>query len=291
MPRSVFNKANRFVIAPAVAGLIVAFAPLQAQQPAPSTTTPTETIPPGPLMKSAPSSSRWIVEFQYADENPKSKKPPQLNPETRLMRVKKITTTRTLPVSYEEKIDEAGNKTERWFSDNQQYIRKSGTPDFYTAGNKDIFNTNYEYHSPTGFQGFEWISKKNFSGIQKVLDRDCLIFRDRQMGEALSDPNEVAFMKEMALVKEMQKEPGATKQEGEPPATSAESPVGNVGITACIDLETRLPTALQIGGETRIFTFLDPPTTPVTLPPELAKQLEQRQKLWNAFARPAPRPY
>ena len=274
MPRSVFNKAKRFVIILAAASLIAAFAPLHAQQPAPST----ETIPSGPLLKNAPSNSQWIVAYKYDDASGKASKPTQPHSENGRVRIRQILCIRTGAMAYEMITDEAGKKTEKWFANGEQYIRKSGSSDFSSAGTKDFYNVNYEYHSPTGFPGFGWISKNKFVGIQKVLDRECLVFTDQQQELALSDPDLFAIFndrKEHPIVKDRE---------------NHEMPIHVVNVTACIDLETRLPVLLQIGGETRTFTFLDAPTTPVVLPPELAQQLEQRQKVMEPLTRAAPHP-
>jgi len=281
MPRSVFNRAKRLAIFLAVGSLLLAFAPLQQAQEQPS---PPPQLPSGPLLKSAPAKAQWLVEYKYADENPKSKKPPQPNPGLARSRIKQITTTRTLPLAYEEIIDQAGKKTEKWYANDEQYTRNAGSSKFFYAGDKDVGNPFYEYRSPTGFQGFEWISKKNYAGIQKVLDRDCLVFRDMQFGQATFDPNAAA----MLAVE--QKEQAQPKQDSTA-ATKGEPPAPNVPITACIDLVTRLPVVLQIGTETRVFTFLDQPAASVTLPSDLVKQLQQRSKTLNELTRRSPRPY
>ena len=270
MPRSSFKKAKRVVFFLALASLIFTFAPLLAQEQAP-------TIPPGPLIKTLPANAQWLIEFKYSDENPKSNNPPQLNPETGQTRVKKIVNIRTGSVSYQEITDESGKKTGKWFANNEQYSCSAGSSDFHSAGSKDFNNVSYEYHSPSGLQGFEWISKNKFVEIRKIFERECLIFADQQEELALRDPELFAIISE-------QRANPIIKTDGKP------APISKVGITACIDLETRLPVVLQIGKETQIFTFLDAPTTPVTLPPELVRLLEQRQTSMAPLMRAASRP-
>jgi len=260
------SKASRIqrIFTIVMAGGLAAVVPLHAQQ--------TELIPSGPLLNCAPSNSRWLVEFKYADES--SKRPSKK--QRRSPRTKTIVATRYGSVTFEEITDEVGKITEKWFSNSEQYTRKQGSPDFYTAGKNDIGNANYEYFSPTGFRGFDWISKETFVGIQKVLGHDCLVFSSQQDEQALWDPDAVALIQGMRTSR-------AAGDEARPS-------LAKVCVTACIDVENRLPVALRIVGDTRIFTFLAPPEKPVTLPPELVKQLEKRQNLWNQLVRAAPGP-
>ena len=254
----------------------IAFVPLQAQTPTPtpSTSAPQAApIPPGPLIKGAPASSKWIVTFKYAEEKKKNKSDPK--PEVRGTRVQQILAMRSGPVTYEEITDESGNKTEKWFTNDEIYIRKPGSSEFLTSGAKEITNANYESHSPLGFQGFDWISKTKFVGIQTILDRPCLVFSDQKEEQALLNPALFAYFKAM-------KADSGVKDGG--------SSGVSVGVLACIDLSTRLPVLLQIGAETRTFAFLEPPTTPVTLPAELAKLVAERQKLWHDATRAAAKP-
>ena len=112
--------------------------------------------------------------------------------------------------------------------------------------------------------------------MQKVLGHDCLVFSSQQDEQALWDPDAVALIQGMRTSR-------AAGDEARPS-------LARVCVTACIDVENRLPVALRIAGDTRIFTFLAPPEKPVTLPPELVKQLEKRQNLWNQLVRAAPGP-
>lgn len=73
-------------------------------RPAASSTPRLDPLATGPLLKSAPANSKWVVTFSYPDGARAA------------ARIKQITTTRTLPLTYEEIIDEAGNKTEKWYA-------------------------------------------------------------------------------------------------------------------------------------------------------------------------------
>ena len=245
-----------------------------AQAATPSTPAPKKVpLPPDLLLSSAPASSQWVVAFTYPDKNA-----PAAPSGGGFGRVKKITATRSGPVVYEEIIDEAGNKMEKWYTNNEQYTRKSGSAEYFSARSNDFSNVNYAYHSPTGFPGFDWISKKNFAGIEKVAGRECMVYRDRKDLQAVLDPDLFSFLETMRR--------DQPKSEGEPTV----SPGGVTAVVASIDQETRLPVSLQLGDETRTFTFLEPPRVQADLPEELKKQLEQRQKAWNQLIRAAPRP-
>ena len=267
----------RFSIQIAMFFALASFFSVRAQQPAAA---PIPTIPIGPLIRSAPANSRWIIEIKYPTAKAKAENevtPKQAPPpEPGTPRVKKILATRSGAIACEMIFDEAGRKTEKWYANNEQYTRKVGSVEFYSAGNKDVGNANYEYRGSTSFQGFDWISKRNFVGIQKIKEHDCLVFRDRQEEEAILDPYAADLKKEMQSFAGDRMEP---------------SPAIGVEVTAYIDMETRLPLFLQIGEEIRTFSYLDPPQTPLSLPQELTTQLAQRQKLWNALTRAASRPF
>ena len=231
----------------------------------------TDPLSSGPLVKGAPASSQWVVTYKYPDENTSQ----QGQPAAGGTRVKKIVATRSGPVTYEEITDESGGKIEKWYSNNEQFTRKPGSPGFFSADKNGFNNANYEYRSPTGFQGFDWIAKSCFEGIKKIDGRDCLVFRSQKRREFVLDPNLFGAMKKM--------------QADAPNSQGPSEPT--VAVTASIDLETRLPISVQIGEEIRTFTFLEPPKTPVTLPPELSEQIEKKKKAWDDLTRPAPRPY
>ena len=260
-----FRGLVRFAISLAV-WTNIACVPLHAQE---APTIPS--IPPGPLLRPAPSNARWAVEFQYGEEK-------ELGSPKRAMGLPRVKTTiaaRSGQVTYEEATDEAGMKTEKWILNGEQYTRKPGSSDFYTARKCDVANANYEYFSPTGFRGFHWVSKEKFVGIQNALGHECLVFSTLQDEQELRDPDAFALLNEMRASRKV--------KECVPGGMSIE-------VTAFIDLDSRLPVALRIGRETRIFSFLEPSAVQVTLPPELVSHLVKRQKLWDQLVRAAPSP-
>ena len=164
MPRRGFNKAMRFVIVLAVASRIVAFAPLQAQQPAPTASPEASAIPPGPLMKNAPSSSQWIVEFKYTDGKVNANHPKQAPSIHEQARVMKITAVRSGPVTYEESVDEMGKRKEKWFSNNNQYIRDPKSSIIV----------------PPGLRGLTGFRRVTFLGFRKCSVATALYFTIRR---------------------------------------------------------------------------------------------------------------
>ena len=254
-----------------------------APQSAPAASSEKIPVPKGPLLKSAPPFSQWTIVYSYADEKSRhdQTQEPRESRSTESSRIKKIIAVRNGSLTYEQIFDSAGQKTEKWYSKDQQYTRHHGATDFYSAGNKDFNNIDYEYRSQTGFQGFDWISMDNFVGVQKVFARECLVFRDRKDQLSILDPNAAVYQNELR----------AEFKGGGSSADVKEIAEDKVGTIACIDLETRLPVALQIAGQTRRFSFQEPPATPITLPLELMTQIEEHQKRWSELTKAAPRPF
>ena len=57
---------------------------------------------------------------------------------------------------------------------------------------------------------------------------------------------------------------------------------GGVNVVAHVDLETRLPVDVSLGGGTRTYTFKAPPTSELVLPPSVIQLLKNRQRTMDS---------
>jgi hypothetical protein len=168
------------------------------------------------------------------------------------VRPRTITTTKTGDIIHEETVSVVGIRTEDWQVNGDYYIKYPG---------KTIWSA-YEKSAPApiingspvvlglatnGFRGLDWINKETYAGKMKTSYGDCLIFV-----------------------------PGGRN------STSALDPgkIDSLPKIACIDAATRLPTMARAAGETRVFTFTQPPPTAAqTLPDDLAAEIKTGNQL------------
>ena len=206
------------------------------------------TVPPGPLLKAAPSYAEWTVtvtEKRAAQSNPDTSpagasisKPPK----------EQFTTTKTGDIRKVLHVMAPDLQNEKWLLEGYAVtLHKNTNTQEVSLGVPNAAD------SPlVDFPELNWISAKNFVGEQKVMGKNCLVFK----GVTTSDP--------------------------EMPSSNA---------TATIDAETRLPLALVLDEETRIFQFAPPPQAKLVPPPAVLKTI----KAWKAhlldISKPPPRPY
>jgi len=97
---------------------------------------------------------------------------------------------------------------------------------------------NYEDYSDSDFRGFAWINTINYTGIKEIGGKKCIVFQET-----------------------------TTNNAGVPVTRSAH-----------IDLATRLPVDLSVGGGVRNYTFTAPPTSELVLPTLVVQLLKNRQR-------------
>ena len=218
---------------------------LCAQQPtAPPTTKPV--LPPGPLLSKAPDFAQWTVTTKTEvtptgarpSATPKTsrhhKAPP--GPPTNQM----ASVIKTQSLRYEETVTGGGNKVQKWcVPDMQVTIEASGQP--LVALKEGAKNSSaYTDYSKTDFMGFEWISPRNFTGVENVMGQECLVFKDKIKIEGGGDPSE-------------------------PPPE----------VSAYINAATRLPVQLTLDDEVSTYQFGPAPQAMLTLPPEVESVVTQ----------------
>ena len=244
---------------------------LCAQQPAaqPSVQpTPRPVLPPGPLLNKAADFAQWTVTSKSSTA-PAAAAQASASPATAAVAVpgaspgqkqkpspsdQTTSVTKTKTIRFEETITAGGIKIQKWcVPDMQVSIHGSGAPVVSLPSKSgDNYYTDY---SKSDFGGFEWISSRNFTGIEKIMGQDCLVFRDKMKFAAGDAPA------------------------GPPPP-----------VVACIDADSRLPVALQLGDEIRTFQFGPTPAAMLTLPPPVQTVVDGWRKTMRQAALPPGKP-
>jgi ribosomal protein L19 len=166
--------------------------------------------------------------------------------------VEKIQVTKTGKVRREE-ISFVGGKTEqRWWIP-AGYVQK----DPFTG--RVNFEGGVDGEGMPAFPELAWITAGNFRGVDKT---GALIFEGRQDRLALEDPK--LF--------------GLTQGVGGEDA--------QVAVKALIDPKSQLPLSVEWEGQIRTYQFGPAPSTPLTLPPDLAAIVQQSAKRAAAATRP-----
>ncbi|MBE2203416.1 MAG: hypothetical protein IAE94_03610 [Chthoniobacterales bacterium] len=213
-----------------------------AQQPVP---------PAGPLLKRAPDFSSWIVTFSVS-RTPGTEPDPAAG---ELPPLRKIQVVKTGDIRHAVLVDAEGRRTEMWAAPGiQAFLRPDWKEPLLTDG-VNAFDALFVNFSTSDFPGFEWISPRNFRGVEKAGNRECLVFQDK-VAHADATTGEAAPM-QMAFV----------------------------------DLSTRLPVKLDNGGEIANYRFENPPTARLIVPPDVVSAIEARAARIRETARRPARPF
>lgn len=218
-------------------------------------------IPKGPLLRRAPELAAWTITISHAQAQ--SGNADGSPAKTMPVEIQALFVTKSGKIYREERHYTDGSRIELWRIGAMQISEKPDT------GEVVIFEPSesmlglldpeaYTEYSKTDFPGLDWISKRNYVGIQKVGTVDCLTF---------------------SASKEIDRGEGAKG----PPVRST--------IVAWIDRETRLPVCIQSGGRKVVFTFVKPPQTTLALPPKLQSFLDRRAKALELYTTAPGRPY
>jgi len=217
---------------PLLCAVLIAASRVCAQQPAP---TP-PVLPSGPLLNRAPAFSQWLV----TDMVPGGAKPGSDADSAGIKGTVILRTliTKTGPIVHQETADYRNLKQDFWIKG------KVETAMFAGWKSPSIQPLSQDY-SKIDFPGFEWIAASNFTGIQKLLGTDCLVF----INGAGAAPSPGAAV------------PSATPRNGLPPDADPNR------TTAWIALDSRLPLLLTGQGQIHVYQFRTAPQAIQTLPP------------------------
>jgi len=236
--------------------LLVGLGSVAAYAQAPA---PIEPLPPGPLIQErAPRMSRWLITLVVAKQKgAASSASSEKGTAPTLPWASKVAVTKTEDVIREETLDEKGQTWSAWCLPGLQItVWPDGKSWFVQQAQADrdpnVPVAMFTDYSKSDFPGFEWISEKNYAGIQKVGSKTCLIFRDTMV---LMTPEE---LKQAAL------------------GGDGASPT--ISVVASIDVETRLPVALTRGSEAHTYEFIAPPEQKLAFPTIVQNLIDNRNK-------------
>jgi hypothetical protein len=168
-------------------------------------------------------------------------------------RTRTILTTRSKNIVHEETISAQGIKREDWHVGQMQYALLPGTSQWFQGSDKSTFPAN-------GFRDLDWITEESYAGKANLGDRSCLIFVP------------------------------AEKRQGQTASGLLEK-LDSLPTVAYIDAQSRLPVRVREDGIQRAYQFLAPPTSMLSLPPDLAQTLKKADDTRARLSQPPPRPY
>ena len=196
---------------------------------------PIPPIPTGQLLKRAPDFSQWVISyFPIVNKGAGQAGKPEVS--------KRVFITKTGPIRQVITVESNGNRTELWFKGEMEIVCLAAWKNPWITEAHDPHNPFPMDFSKTDFPECHWISARNYKGIQKVQDRDCIVF-----GDQLTVTSETPHTN-----------PSATT----PPEVS------QYNVSAYVDLETRLPVIEATPGETVTYQFAPPPQAMLAFPKE-----------------------
>jgi len=200
-----------------------------------------EALPSGPLIVSKmPDFAKWTIDFSYSNapkagdpsvldrykqealkdpELAKAMQDPQFAFTIRNIRQVHVVVTKTKDVVHEERQFEQGYQGDMW-SNSEIQVEKRPNLDRLVA----VINID----NNDAFPDFDWIAKRNFSGLESHGGLQCMAFKEDRYND------EHQF-------------------------------IGT--IHAWVDVATRYPEGYEFGPEKRSYTFQDPPTGMQVIPP------------------------
>jgi hypothetical protein len=223
----------------------------------------------GRILLPTPKLARWSIDYQYAPGT--APMPPPAGTAAKeavpMGRPSKVVVTKSNATYHEETLDQAGQRREKWSVGDRELIRLPGCRTWINAG-LNPFDALRSDYSKSEFPGFSWIASRNYLGTQKVFWGDCWVFKSKL--ESLKLTHLAAY--EAAL------------------SVGPLRPRHAVVVFAWVNIETRMPVALRVDDEVRIYRFEAPPVEELAPPTEVASQFQQWQKELGSFLKPPPKP-
>ena len=139
------------------------------------------TPPPGPLIQRVPACVDWTTTYKYSvdDKSSHGTTSKALAQKKGGLPSARILSERVIKaggVSYSLWVDELGAKEECWTIKGVQWVTPKGEQRRQLAINHEnpFFKTGLQ---TSVFSGFEWISASNFTGVNKFMEKQCLVFQ------------------------------------------------------------------------------------------------------------------
>ncbi len=230
--------------------------PLRAQLPQP---TPVP-LAPGPLLNRAPDFAQWLVSVKSGTTSAVEVPTQKTSYDQRTL-VRKTGAIRDLIT-----VTGTGQRTDKWCEGGLQASVPpgGGAPTVSMFSSLVRFNEGFTDYSKSDFPGFDWISRKNYTGRQTIEGVDCIVFHDPPGPSTAATP--------------------AASPAGASPVIP---PAGN---TAYIAADSRLPILLQVDNVTTCYQWMQPPTVQLAPPPEIQAALDQARARLDVAARPPAAP-
>lgn len=216
-------------------------------------------LPVGPLLKSAPDFSQWTVKYEY----PKATDPKdqaQNGAETI-----QVSIVKTGNIVSEEIVDRRGGHESIWHVGGTQYRKPAGQGDWFESvasvgGN--IGNSDFSPLPANGYRGWDWIGPDSYAGTIALDTGACFVFV-----------------------------PGGAQKLKASGGAPTKDQIAAQPLIAFVNVETRLPVALRVGGITQRFVFAAPPTAIQQFPSDLADAIKKGEEARRRLFQPAPRPF
>lgn len=233
-------------------------------------------LPPGPLINRAPDFSKWIVTYSGFQEKQEGMLKSQTvsnsgNDEKTPALIQRTVVVKTGTNRHITEIAVDGRQTEVWVKGGlEAFMRPEWKNPVLSDGSNPYDALRMDF-SHTDFPGFEWINASYYKGISIMEGRKCILFK--------------AFISRLDGVTALKALGDAASQSDEPADESG------IKTSAYIDLETRLPIALQKGGELALYQFQAPPIAEIALPSNVQDAINQRAKHIQEVGQKPDRPY
>lgn len=253
---------------------------LLAQGSATPTGSPTA-LPPGPLFKPFPSQIRWTItrKGEGAASQAASQKAPdaggtKANEKERAGGVDiQIIGEKVGDISHTVTIYASGLKMEVWKTRSQEITMRPGWRVPMVSQS-----------TPDAGEDLGWISESNYQGVQPYSGTKCMIFRGKIVPANMAGAAKIAqTTREQLKITNQDALPEELKQK---PEDLIDPSTYEVDAVACIDFETRLPIALQVGKVVTTYKYQAlPPDYTLSLPNEIASAMQTREKQVQATSR------
>jgi hypothetical protein len=247
-----------------------------------------EPLPPGPLLKPIPSQTRWTISRkggQGGSPEP-AKAAPSATPESGQAKSGGKDSAAQFDIQIiGEKVGDVSHVVTTYGNGSKKEVWKKG-------GVQTTMNTGWQ--QPIVGPAFEdaedvtWTSASNFTGIKKVSGLDCMVFRDKILPELYRARPDLLRKSVASSKVEQEGIDQVTKVLGKE-STAVDPESVKVDAVAVIDLERRLPIALQLGKVVTTYKYEALPTDyTLTLPADVAAAMQTRgQEVQAATRRPA----
>ena len=231
-----------------------------AQQSVPSSTIPP--LPKGTLLKHAPEFSQWIVTSSTPTAAASKGTLASVSDAAGSKVLKRVQVIKTGSTRYILDVESNGTRMETWCAGTKQVYLRPEWKHPMLADESDIKDPMSVDISKTDFPGCEWVSAKNYKGIQKLSGRDCIFFSDT-----------VVITQEIV------------------PGNSSKTSSYQYQASAYVDLETRLPVMLVTPTEVAVYQFGTAPNSPLTLPAPVKEVIDEQEKAVKQATSMPPRPF